>query len=605
MPMAIAFPSLLVRHRLLAVFLFALAIKATFLIAASDDPLVVGLTNDEAYHVEEAGAIIRDGVVRGDAFYFAPLYPYLLAGLFRLVGVRLFVVLALQVVLGALNVVLVLLLAEQVLASRRAGWIAAALTLLFGPFYMYEWLVLKSSLAVVTTSLALLLLFRALHRGGAWTWFASGAVFGILALLRGNVLVLLPIVFLGLILEQRRRRLTPGWLAVWLAGIVCGILPATVHNAVAASDFVPTTYQGGTNFYIGNHRGASGTYEALRPGRGHPAQEKYDAVTLAEAASGRPLWPSEVSNFWFRRALGEIVRSPAEWAVLTVKKIRLFHSNTEIMDVVDFRVVRELEPHLWLAPVSFGLIVGLAVPGLFLARRLPDTRLLALVLLGSAASVILFFVFGRYRLPVVGVYTVFAAATIDALIDHARSCAWRPLTATLGLSAVIFGLTSLPIAEADSAMGYNTVGSMYARDGDLDEARRWLDRAVQELPDQPELRHNLANVLMALGEQCAAADQYQRAADLRRRVPMTDDPIVRLQMFEMVRARTEALGLCGEDSPRLERARAELADLARSLLEDARAGAFEPTPELRASLEAAAEGGGGSPTRQGDAVVRD
>jgi 4-amino-4-deoxy-L-arabinose transferase-like glycosyltransferase len=589
--MASSYQQFLARHRLFAVFLLALAIKAAFLIAASDNPLVAGLTNDESYHVEEANAVIRDGVVRDDAFYFAPLYPYLLAGLFSLVGVRVFVILAIQVVLGALNVVLVLLLAEQVLASRRAGWIAAALTLLYGPLYMYEWLVLKSSLAVMTTSLALLLLFRALHRGSNWTWYASGAVFGILALLRGNVLVLLPFVFLGLVLEQRRRRLTPASLALWLTGVVCGILPATVHNAVAASDFVPTTYQGGTNFYIGNHRGASGTYEALRPGRGHPAQEKYDAVTLAESASGRPLWPSEVSGFWLRRALGEIVESPAEWAGLTVKKVRMFHANAEIMDVVDYRVVRELEPHLWLAPVSFGLIVALAVPGLYLARRLPDARILALVLAGSAASVILFFVFGRYRLPVVGVYILLAATTVDWAIDRVRARAWRRLLVPAAISAALFGLTVIPFAEADSAMAYSTLGGMYARAGDLDEARRWLERAVQELPDQPEVRHNLANVLMARGDHCGAAEQYQRAADLRRRVPTTDDPIVRLQMFEMVHARTEALGLCGEDSQRLERARAELADLARSLLADAAGGGFEPSEELRAALERAADEG--------------
>jgi len=61
-----------------------------------------------------------------------------------------------------------------------------------------------------------------------------------------------------------------------------------------------------------------------------------------------------------------------------------------------------------------------------------------------------------------------------------------------------------------------------------------------------------------------------------------------LQLFEITRARTEALARCGDDQQQLEHAREDLADLARSLLEDARAGAFEPTPELRASLEAAA-----------------
>ena len=110
-------PEHLVRNRLAAVFVLALTVKVVFLIAAWDNPFVVGLTNDESYHVEEAGTFLREGVVRDDAFYFAPLYPYLLAGLFRLVGEGVPVILVLQVVLGALNVVLVLLLADRVLAS--------------------------------------------------------------------------------------------------------------------------------------------------------------------------------------------------------------------------------------------------------------------------------------------------------------------------------------------------------------------------------------------------------------------------------------------------------------------------------------------------------
>jgi tetratricopeptide (TPR) repeat protein len=266
----------------------------------------------------------------------------------------------------------------------------------------------------------------------------------------------------------------------------------------------------------------------------------------------------------------------------------MFHANAEIMDVVDYRVVRELEPHLWLAPVSFGLIVALAVSGLYLARRLPDARILALVLAGSAASVILFFVFGRYRLPVVGVYILLAATTVDWAIDRVRARAWWRLLVPAAISAALFGLTVIPFAEADSAMAYSTLGGMYARAGDLDEARRWLERAVQELPDQPEVRHNLANVLMARGDHCGAAEQYVQAAELRLRWPAVDDPIVRLQRFEMARARTEALARCGRDPDRLERGRAELADLARSLLADAAGGGFEPTAELRASLEAAA-----------------
>jgi 4-amino-4-deoxy-L-arabinose transferase-like glycosyltransferase len=575
-------------RRLVTLFVLALAIKIGFLIAARDNPFVLGLTNDESYHVEEATAILGDGLLRDDAFYFAPLYPYLLAVLFSVVGQRIWTVLGLQIALGAVNAIVVLTLAERATASRRAGWLAAALTVLFGPYYMYEALVLKSTLAVVATNLALLLLLVALDRNSSRLWLGCGLVFGVLTLLRGNLLVILPFVFAGLVLEHRRRRVTPSGLALWLVGILCGILPATVHNAVVAADFVPTTYQGGTNFFIGNHRGASGTYASLRPGRGHPLQEKYDAVTLAEEAAGRTLWPSEVSSFWFRRGFAEIAQDPVDWTRLLAKKTFLFHGNTELMDTVDYRVFREVTPMLWLAPVSFGVIVALAVPGLFFSRRLIATPMLTLVLIGSAASVVAFFVFGRYRLPAVTIYVLFAAVAIDRIIGFANSRSWRPLVLTVVTALAMFTLSLVPVSEANPAMSYNTLAGMYSRIGDLESAHRHLDRAVGALPDHPELRHNLANIMMKQGDHCGAAEQYRIAAVLRRTGPTEVDPIVLLQAYERVTAREEALRACGALPEELEGAVEERRLLARSLLEHVAADRLQVSEELRLALETVA-----------------
>jgi 4-amino-4-deoxy-L-arabinose transferase-like glycosyltransferase len=576
------------RRNVLVFFLVALVLKVGFLFIVRDNPFVTGLTNDESYHVEEARAILSDGPLRDDAFYFAPLYPYLLAGLFAVAGERISTVLVIQSVLGALNATLVLLLAGRVLTGRRAAWIAAAVTLLFGPYFVYETLVLKSTLAVFATNISLWLVFFAVDRGGTRWWVVCGLSFGLLTLLRGNVLVILPFVFAGLLLEYRRRRVTPAAIGLWLVGVALGILPATLHNAIAALDFVPTTYQGGTNFFIGNRRGATGTYGSLRPGRGHPVQEKYDAVTLAEEAAGRSLWPSEVSNFWFRRGFSEIAEDPIEWVRLMAKKTFMFHGNTEVMDTVDYRVYRELSPVLWLAPVSFGMIVGLAVPGLFFARRFTATPMLVLILIGSAASVIFFFVFGRYRLPLVTLYILFAAFAVDRLIDAVRRRSWRPVAATALTAVVTFAVLLIPVAEANPAMAYNTLAGMYSRVGDLPNARRYLERAVEEFADQPELRHNLANTLMKEGDHCAAAEQYGIASALRQSDSSRADPIVRLQAYERTTAREEALRLCGERPHELERVVEERRMFADRLLEEVEADRLRVPEELRRDLESVA-----------------
>jgi 4-amino-4-deoxy-L-arabinose transferase-like glycosyltransferase len=577
------------RRQLLALFAIAFACKLGFLIATHDNAFVLGLSSDEAFHVAEAQLILRDGLLRDDAFYFAPLYPYLLAGLFGIVGVKVWAILGLHTVLGAINTIVVFQLARKIFGSNRVAWISATLTLSFGPYYMYEALVLKATLAVLVTNLSLLLLFTALERDASILWLGCGLSFGLLTLLRGNTLLILPFVFFGLALEHRRQRVTPARMALWLTGVAVGILPATVHNAIAAEDFVPTTYQGGTNFFIGNHQGASGTYHSLRPGRGRPSQERYDAVTVAEEASGRPLWPSEVSNFWLGRGIEDIVDDPAAWLRLMAKKCYLFHGNAEIMDTVDYRVFRELSPVLWLAPISFGMLVGFAIPGLYLARRLPNTRLLALVLLGSAASVIVFFVFGRYRLPVTSLYALFAAHSIDRVIEFGGAQRWRPVAATVLIALASFALLLVPTYEADPVMARSTLAEMYEQLGDLPNARLSLERAVARLPDHPELRQNLAAIMMKQGEFCAAVEQHRFAAAQHERRAWADtDPIVRLQGYERLTARVKALSHCPGFDDELEHVTRERRRLARALLDDARAGALRPAPSLLEELTRAA-----------------
>ncbi len=577
------------RRHLAILFVVALILTIGFLAVARDNPFVTGLTNDESFHVQEAESILHQGLVGQDAFYFAPLYPYLLAALFAAVGERITAVLAIQSVLGAVNVVLVLLLAWRVSKSQRVAWFAAGLTLLFGPYLMYQTLLLKTTLAVLLTSIALLLLFSALDHGTDWRWLACGLAFGLLCLVRGNVLIVLAFLFAGLLIEHRRGRATPRWIALWLTGIALGILPATAHNAVAALDFVPTTYQGGTNFYIGNRRGASGTYASLRPGRGHPIQERYDAVTLAEEATGHQLRPSQVSSYWLGRGLAEIREDPAGWARLLAKKAFLFHSDAEITDVIDYRVYRELSPALWAAPVSFGMLAALAIPGMFLFRRRPAAPMLALALVGSATSVILFFVFGRYRVPAVSLYILFAAVTLDWAIDVAARRSWRTLFTAAAIAAALYGILRIPVAETNPAMAYNTLAGMYARRGDLTAAQHALERAVKALPGHPELRHNLANILLKERQYCAAAEQYEMARALRH--PPDDpsaDPIVALQAFERASLQIETSRLCGAPKAVIGQIVAERRGLARRLLAAATSGAIDVAPELRSKLESAA-----------------
>ncbi len=565
----------------------AAILKLMFLASVLDNPFVAGMTNDEAHHLETARAILASGPVQADAFYFAPLYPYLLAVLFAVLGELPPAALAMQAVLGGLHVGLVHLLGWRFTGRRSTARIAAAGALLYGPYWMYETLLLKTTAAATLTAATALVLLAAGDRCDDRRWAAGGLMLGVLALLRGNTLVVAAAVAAGLLLEHRRGRASARAVALWGVALLCGILPATLHNLVAASDLVPTTAQGGVQLWIGNHEGATGTYVALRPARGLPAQERADAFSIAEAAEGQPLFPSEMSAWWLRRGLAWIASDPLEWLRLTAVKLRLLHAHSEIVDVVDLELYRALSPQLRLAWLGFGPVVALAAAGVVLERRrLAGSRaMLAVLVVGSIASVVLFFVFARYRLPFVSLYLVLGAAGADGLLAAARSRRIGTLAVAAAAAASAAAVAAVPVRVSDPAVAVNTLGNLYRQLGRPADALRCFEAIVARHPSDPRLRVNLAEVLAELERPCDAAVELATALPaFAANADTTGDPVARAEALWTALRLLEHRAACpGQHPP--EQARAVAVRMARRLAADAAAGTMTPNAGLSRQIE--------------------
>ncbi len=482
----------------------ALVLKALFLFAVSDNIFVTTLINDEVHHFNSAKQIMTEGLVRDEAFYFAPLYNYILALFFTLFGEDHFAFKGVQVVAGAINVGAVYVLARVIFGHRLVAVIAAVLTLLYGMFYFYEVLLLKTTFAILLTNVGLLLLFLASRdnaRRWNWLWFASGVVFGLTSLLRGNTLVVMLFVLSGVLVLWRLKqaKLLDGSLLA--AGLLLAISPATVHNAVVSHDFVLTTWQGGTNLYIGNHPGASGIYESLNPDRQVPDWEREDARSIAEEAVGRSLKPSEVQAYWVVKSVKFAFSSPVRFIRLTWKKFRLFHGNPENEDTIDYGVFRELSPGLHAAFLPFGLVSSLSAVGLVLT--LPDWRRYLLVyftLVGLVFSVILFFIFSRYRIPAVSLHFVLAAYALYRM--------WYWLAPRhIGRAAVVLCAVGLlmyasmqELVEVHPAATYNNLALKYMANRRFEEAKVYFQLAIESAPPTFGMHNNLALALEQLGD---------------------------------------------------------------------------------------------------------
>jgi 4-amino-4-deoxy-L-arabinose transferase-like glycosyltransferase len=221
---------------------------------------------------------------------YSPGLPLFVAGIYWLSGgVHLTLALILLAILGTGAIPLTYLLGRR-FAGPAAGLIAAGVVAIYPALLEYQGLLLTEPLAatLLTGSLALFLSAAERSRGTAerteagvpWAWLGTGALFGLLALVRPEYLPLalgLPLVWLAR--EALRRVLRPyrdkvaaqGWLgstvapvALSLLATVLVILPWTIHNAVELDRFVPISTGGGKALFIGTDLEAGGDSVQLR-----------------------------------------------------------------------------------------------------------------------------------------------------------------------------------------------------------------------------------------------------------------------------------------------------------------------------------------------------
>ncbi|MBN1670417.1 MAG: tetratricopeptide repeat protein [Kiritimatiellae bacterium] len=509
-------------RRLLLLFGVAFAVRLLYLLEIRSAPFFDVLIVDARGYDDWARRIAAGEWLGGDVFYQAPLYPYFLGVVYAVFGRSLFLVRALQSLLGAASCVLIALAGERFF-SRRAGLTAGWLLAFYAPAVFFDGVVQKAALGLFLTSAVLFLAARAVERPGKLALFLPGLALGLLALTRENALAFVPLVALWpwFRLRERPARFRLRLIVFFAAGLALVLLPVAWRNVRVGGEFHITTSQFGPNFYIGNNEQADGMYVPLREGRGSPEFERADATELAEAALGRTLTPREVSRYWTGKALAFMRSQPGRWLTLMGRKLLLTWNAAEVADAENLETYRRWS---WLlAALSrvfhFGVLAPLAAAGLVLTlgqwRRL---WLLYGLLLVTTAGVALFFVFARYRFPLVPVLVLFAGAGLPALWHAARRRHSRAVALPIGMACVVAVVANLPLlaqhGKTSSALMWYDIGSTLGRDGRHAEAVPFFRKALEIDPNHENARFDLGNVLSKCGDLPGAVEQYRLVLSL-------------------------------------------------------------------------------------------
>jgi 4-amino-4-deoxy-L-arabinose transferase-like glycosyltransferase len=434
------------KWRLLLFLGAVFAVKAVVLSQLQHHPLLEpdgGV--DSAEYVRLAREALGGNVLLGPGLYhLSPLYVYFLAGLLGVADSFPFVRLV-QIALGTAAVGCIFLSA-RIWFGERAAWIAAVLAALTGVFTFYEIVVFQSSIDVFLTAAALYALAAAIppedgsHRarsGEAPVVSAfrrnstiAGALFGLEFLNRPNVAIAIAGVLILLVSTRRWRHAT--WMA---AGLAMAVAPLVARNAIVTHELAVTSSQGGLNFYIGNHAGATGQYEDVPGVRANMAGQAEDTRKVAEAAAGRPLTDAQVSSYFTGLALTWILKHPSDAAVLFVRKLALtFNARHQWLDYSYPYYAYDTGSLLWVLFVGPWVLVPLGSVGVaWLLTGSPGSPgsgslvWVAFVPL-YALSVATFFVAERYRLPLFVPLCVLSGGALARLPQALRKSSFAKAT---------------------------------------------------------------------------------------------------------------------------------------------------------------------------------
>ena len=485
---------------------------------------------DEAHYLDQAQDPDRD-LTRG---FMSPLYPRLirLSGSGwtepgdqvlapeRGRGLRL-----LQIACWLATVMMLHLTARRVLGTEsalpgrlqtlQAGlmWLPSLLFVLYRPASIYALAFLLEIPLVLLVSLLLFLLSlrgRPVLLGGA-----LGLTLGAAALLRGAVLVLLPLVLYRVWRLGRGRQALLAILAA-LLGVVLILSPAVLKNTRMAGRPAGPTLNGGINLFIGNSPAANGFYvePVGRDKRSDPAGTRYLAERL-----GRPrISVAEADSIWAREA-GQAMRA-APWRTLGLfaRKIWLHLQAWEIDQLLPLAGWARAVPPLRALVLPYGVLVVLGLAGLVLAwRSVPAARWWAWGLGLLVAGQSLFFVVTRYRLVLVPFLCLGVAVGLREVLGSGRS--WRLILLLLLILTVLvqpWGLAEVQsrwvaLAEINEAQRWALLGQHEDQPAHLERARRLYAGAAEQLAGDEVAWSGWATTCLALGRPDEAEEVLSRS----------------------------------------------------------------------------------------------
>lgn len=335
-----------------------------------------------------------------------PGYPLVLAATYSLLGDSDIWMKLLQVFADLSSCLLIFAISKKIF-SEEIGLTAMGIALLFPIQILYTAHLMTET---VFTCFLLFVVWRVVNeREEKWLWnnVLLGLLLGIAVLIRTTALIVPFAVFIYRLGQKQRWMVNLGRLAFTYGVILIVLSPWIIRN-YAQFDRIALTSNGGVNFWMGNHSGASGSYSF--PMTGNP-------LHMVEDEFAR-------SDLGYRLGVEFIVSKPLEFTVLLGKKFaHFFAADYWLMTTIEYNPLWKNYPNaatvfselsMWnilVIHLPFMAVLLLCTVGLIF-HKLDDSRPIlffcSLVVTWLMVHLV-FYAGARYRFPVVPFFIITAA----------------------------------------------------------------------------------------------------------------------------------------------------------------------------------------------------
>jgi hypothetical protein len=347
----------------------------------------------------------------GPTAWLPPVYPYVLAGIFKCFGIystdAALVSLTLNSLFSALTCVTIFSIGEKTFGPKVAAW--ASWSWAFFPYTVFwstNW-VWATSLSALLFSLICLSALQLERYNSATAWLGFGTLWGFVGLTDTALLSIFPFFVGWLYYRLSQQGVALGHaISACALGFLLILTPWLVRNYLTFGEFVFIKSNFGLELHLGNYEGSTGL-----SGRGvlHPAGNDREFERFRQMGELSYVKESK------RQALEFIVAQPGTFVWLTLRRVVYFWTgNAQLLQI--FSLSGRFEAARY---ILFSLVSVLAFWGLFSAFRNghPAVPLFAIILIVFPLVYYVTHPTPRYRHPIEPAMVLLAVYAMRELLS--------------------------------------------------------------------------------------------------------------------------------------------------------------------------------------------